>query len=173
VNINKYRDLCRQRIRECEHPLITTARKFVLLRLVDYINGDDFTAWPAFDTLADDLGIDRSTVIRAINAGRKAGLLERIYKGGKTRRGGTSNRYRFNLDLVAGEPLGQPPTQWQNGARPSGTPATQSSKDHLKNRESDGVSEEKKVVGEEDVIPETTRQLRDRYRRGEFPSRRQ
>jgi DNA-binding transcriptional MocR family regulator len=70
--------------------------------LVDYINGDDFTAWPAFDTLADDLGIDRSTVIRAINAGRKAGLLERIYKVGKTRRGGTSNRYRFNLDLVAG-----------------------------------------------------------------------
>ena len=74
--------------------------------------------------------------------GRKAGLLERIYKGGKTRRGGTSNRYKFNLDLVAAEPPGQvvrdndlvarePSTQWHASARPSGTPATQSSNDHL------------------------------------------
>ena len=142
MNINKYRDLCGKRIRECDHPLITSARKLVLLRLVDYINSDSFTAWPAFDTLADDLDVDRSTVIRAINAGRKAGLLVRIYKGGKTRRGGTSNRYRFNLDLVAAEPPGQvvrdndlvarePSTQWHASTQPSGTPATQSANDHL------------------------------------------
>jgi hypothetical protein len=67
MNINKFRDLCRKRIHECDHPLITSARKLVLLRLVDYINSEDLTAWPAFDTLVDDLGVDRSTVIRAIN----------------------------------------------------------------------------------------------------------
>ena len=65
MTINKYRDLCRRRIRECDHPLITSARKLVLLRVVDYINSDDLTAWPAFDRLADDLDLDRSTVIRA------------------------------------------------------------------------------------------------------------
>jgi hypothetical protein len=173
MTINKYRDLCRKRIRECDHPLITSARKLVLLRVVDYINSDDLTAWPAFDRLADDLDLDRSTVIRAINSGRKAGLLERIYKGGKTRRGGTSNRYRFNLDLVAAEPPGQvvrdndlvarePSTQWHASARPSGTRATQSSNDHLNDHlileappsssfGNDAVvaKEEKKGVGEE------------------------
>jgi Helix-turn-helix domain len=118
--INKYRDLCRKAIRQHRHPELTPARKRVLDRLVDYLNSEDRTAWPAFDLLADDLGCDRSTVIRAINIGRKVGLLVRIYKGGKTRRGGTSNRYRFNPYPVAHQPLGrgddlvarEPSTQW-------------------------------------------------------------
>jgi hypothetical protein len=202
MTINKYRDLCRRRIRECDHPLITSARKLVLLRVVDYINSDDLTAWPAFDRLADDLDLDRNTVIRAINSGRKAGLLERIYKGGKTRRGGTSNRYRFNLDLVAAEPPGQvvrdndlvarePSTQWHASARPSGTPATQSSNDHLNDHlilesappwssfDNDAVvAEGKKGVGEEGSDPpawttssleeiEYTPELRRLYERAE------
>jgi Helix-turn-helix domain len=201
MNINKYRDVCGKRIRECGHPLITSARKLVLLRLVDYINSNDFTAWPAFDTLAEDLGVDRSTVIRAINAGRKAGLLERIYKGGKTRRGGTSNRYRFNLDLVAAEPPGQgvrnndlvarePSTQWHASTPPSGTPATQSSNDHLNDHyileappsspfgNDAVVAEGKKGVGEEGSDPpawttpslveiEYTPELRKLYQRAE------
>ena len=36
-------------------------------------------------------------MINAINTGRQLGLLKRVYKGGKKRRGGVSNRYTFNL----------------------------------------------------------------------------
>lgn len=55
MNINKYRDLCRVLVREFKHPDLTSLRKHVLLRLVDYVNSEDFTAWPDFDTLAADL----------------------------------------------------------------------------------------------------------------------
>jgi Helix-turn-helix domain len=109
--VNKFRDRWRQQIGECEHPDLTMARKLILLRLVDYTNSKDFTAWPSFDALADDLRLSRRTVIRAINTGRKVGLLKRTLKGGKTRRGGTSNRYifdpRYDPDLVTGVTPGQ------------------------------------------------------------------
>jgi Helix-turn-helix domain len=142
-SINKYRDHCRKRVREFEHPELTSTRKLILLRLVDYINSEDFTAWPALDTLAADLGVHRSTAIRAVDVARKIGLLRRLYKGGKKRGRGTSNRYVFQLDTVAHAPpcqpvaghdtvAGQPSTQWQTSARHSGTPATLSSKDNLK-----------------------------------------
>jgi hypothetical protein len=122
--INKFRDLCRKKIRECQHPEMTFARKRVLDLVVDYINSEDRTAWPSFDTMAADLGCDRSTVIRAINVGRKVGILERIYKGGKTRRGGTSNRYRFNLNLVAHAPPCDAPNLVAGVHQPSGWRAT-------------------------------------------------
>jgi hypothetical protein len=128
MNINKYRDLCRKLIYECRDPELTRARKNVLLALVDCVNDrESYSAWPAFDSLADKVGADRRTAIRAINVGRKIGLLQRIYKGGKTCRGGTSNRYRFCIDPVSG----QTPTQCQASAQPSVRPDTQSSNDHL------------------------------------------
>jgi hypothetical protein len=139
VSINKFHDRWRLLIGECEHPDLTIAGKLILLRLVDYTNSKDFTAWPSFNTLADDLRLNRSTVIRAVNAGRKVGLLKRTRQGGKTRRGGTSNRYtfdpRYDPDLVAGAPPGQDERPSGRGAinlvagvhRPSGRRATQSS----------------------------------------------
>jgi hypothetical protein len=136
MKINKYRDLCRKLIRQTKHKLITPARKHVLLRLVDYINDEEgYTAWPSFDTLAEETGCHRLTAIKAINAGRKVGLVERVYKGGKFKRGGTSNRYRFPIDSVSGEILGQKLnvvshevlTQYPAGFSPSIQPDTQSS----------------------------------------------
>jgi helix-turn-helix protein len=129
-NINRYRDACRKLIYACRDPELTRARKNVLLALVDAVNDKEgYTAWPAFDTLAERVGVDRRTAIRAINVGRKLRILQRIYKGGQTWRGGTSNRYRFCIDPVSGESLGQrvpddnlmsgqTPTQCQSGAQP-------------------------------------------------------
>ena len=142
-NINKYRDLCRKRIRECKDPALTHAYRSVLMRLVDYVHGDDFTAWPAFDTLAVDVGVHRATAIRAVNAGRKLGLLRRIKKGGKKKGRGISNRYVFTPDIVAGVQPCQPVrdndivageylTQSQDSARHSSRAATLSSNYHLK-----------------------------------------
>jgi hypothetical protein len=178
MNINKYRDLCRKLIYECRDRELTRARKNVLLALVDCVNDrEGYSAWPAFDSLADKVGADRRTAIRAINVGRKIGLLQRIYKGGQTCRGGTSNRYRFCIDPVSGVTLGQhvpdmsgdndlvsgqTPTQCQTSAQPSVRPDTQSSNDHLNDHlilkappspsfGNDAVvaKEEKKGVGEE------------------------
>jgi hypothetical protein len=139
MSVNKFRDRWRLLIGECEHPDLTMAGKLILLRLVDYTNSKDFTAWPSFNTLANDLRLNRSTVIRAINAGRKVGLLKRTHRGGKTRRGGTSNSYIFDPhydpNLVAGAPPGQDGRPSGRGAinlvagvhQPSGRRATQSS----------------------------------------------
>jgi hypothetical protein len=142
-NINRYRDACRELIYACRDPKLTRARKSVLLALVDAVNDKEgYTAWPAFDTLAERVGVDRRTAIRAINVGRKLRILQRIYKGGQTWRGGTSNRYRFCIDPVSGESLGQrvpddnlvsgqTPTQCQSGAQPSVRRDTRSSNDPL------------------------------------------
>jgi hypothetical protein len=71
MNINKYRGFCRDLIYACKDPELTSARKHVLLALVDYVNDQEgYTAWPAFNRLAEGLGIDRRTAIRAINVGR-------------------------------------------------------------------------------------------------------
>jgi hypothetical protein len=108
MNINKYRDLCRNLIRQTKHKLLTPARKDVLLVLVERINDKEgYTAWPSFDTLADTSGWDRQTVIKAVNAGRKVGVVERTTRGGIYKRGGVSNRYRFPIDPVSGEILGR------------------------------------------------------------------
>jgi hypothetical protein len=109
-HINKTRDACRRLVRECANPELTGDRKCVLYRVIDYLNSETGVAWPSFDTLAADTGLSRRTVIRAINVARKAGVLKRIWKGGKARRGGVSNSYAFNLhpvpDLVSGVSLG-------------------------------------------------------------------
>jgi hypothetical protein len=95
VNINKYRDLCRDLVNASE---LTPALKLVLVRLAYYVNSEDYTAWPDFDTLTADTGVGRATVARAINEGRRLGIIRRIYKGGKKNGRGTSNRYIFLLN---------------------------------------------------------------------------
>jgi hypothetical protein len=136
MKINKYRDLCRKLIRQSQHRELTPARKHVLLVLVDYINDEEnYTAWPSFDTLAEDAGCHRLTAIKALNTGRRVGVVERVYKGGKYKRGGTSNRYRFPIDPVSGQIVGQKVnlvshevlTQYPTGLSPSIPPDTQSS----------------------------------------------
>jgi hypothetical protein len=104
MGINKYRGLCRQLIFDCAHPLLTPTRKHVLMALIDRINDkEDFTAWPAFNGLAAMAGTSRRTTIQAINLGRQLGLIQRVKKGGKKGLGGTSNRYRFCINVVSGE----------------------------------------------------------------------
>jgi hypothetical protein len=106
MGINKYRGLCRTLIYACRHPELTSARKNVLLALVDSVNDEeDYTAWPSFDGLAARTGVDRRTAIRAINIGRKLGLLQRIYKGGIKVGRNYTNRYRFLVDVVTGQTL--------------------------------------------------------------------
>jgi Helix-turn-helix domain len=77
---------------------LTPASKLVLTTLAQYVNSEDHTAWPDFDTLAADTSVGRRTVIRAINAGRKLGIIRRIYKGGKRNGRGKSNRYIFMIN---------------------------------------------------------------------------
>ena len=69
IDINKYRDLCRKLINECTD--LTPAHKLVLLKLADYVNSKDYTAWPSFTTLAADCGASLRTVVRAIDAARR------------------------------------------------------------------------------------------------------
>jgi hypothetical protein len=115
MDVNKYRDLARRLIHECKHPELTHARKNVLLKLVDLIDArEGYTAYPAFETLAEYAGVSRDTAIRAVNAGKQLGLLVRAKKGGKKNGRGVSNRYAFRIkeahDIVAGVQLCQDDT---------------------------------------------------------------
>jgi hypothetical protein len=102
MDVNKYRDRCRKLIQECRHPEMTRARKLVLLKLADLIDGrEGNTAYPAFNTLAEYAGVSRLTAIRAVNIGKKIGLLVRVKGVGKRGPGGTSNRYGFRLKEVS------------------------------------------------------------------------
>jgi DNA-binding GntR family transcriptional regulator len=74
------------------------------MMLTDYINRRDFIAWPDFDTLAENCDVDRRTVIRAINEGRKLGHIVRIRPGGWVAGKGVSNRYMFRLKHVPDAP---------------------------------------------------------------------
>jgi hypothetical protein len=98
ISGNKYRKLCRRLVNECKHPEMTHARKLVLLKLADLIDDrEGFTAYPAFATMAEYAGVSRDTAIRAVNIGKKIGLLIRVKGAGKKGLGGTSNRYGFRL----------------------------------------------------------------------------
>jgi hypothetical protein len=100
MNVNKYRDLARRLIHECSHPELTRARKLVLLKLADLIDErQGYTAYPAFNTLAEFAAVSRDTAIRAV--GKRLGLLVRVKGAGKRGLGGTTNRYGFRLKEVA------------------------------------------------------------------------
>jgi len=47
VNINKFRDECRNWINESPLP---PAQKLVLCKLADYVNSETLVAWPSYDT---------------------------------------------------------------------------------------------------------------------------
>src|SRR5690348_12127005 len=94
VNINKFRDECRNWVNESQ---LSGSQKLVLGRLADYVNSETLYAWPSFDTLAADTGLGRRTVIRAINAARKIGVIKRLYKGAKLKGRARSNCYLFPL----------------------------------------------------------------------------
>ena len=56
VNINKFRDECRNWVNESQ---LSGSQKLVLGRLADYVNSETLYAWPSFDTLAADTGLGR------------------------------------------------------------------------------------------------------------------
>jgi hypothetical protein len=122
---------------------MTSARKLVLLKLADLIDGrEGNTAYPAFNTLAEYAGVSRDTAIRAVNIGKKIGLLIRVKGAGKKGAGGTSNRYGFRLKEVTDalplsdvrgpkEVAGVPRKRSQACIERGSRPATQQSKDNL------------------------------------------
>jgi hypothetical protein len=93
-NINKFRDQCRKWVNEST---LFPAQKLVLCKLADYVNSESLVAWPSFDRLAADTGVSRRTVVNAINAARKLGVVKRIYRGGKLNGKGRSNSYLFPI----------------------------------------------------------------------------
>jgi hypothetical protein len=133
MSINKYRDICRKGINEFS---LTPACKLVLLKLVEYVNDqEDYTAWPSLSTLAADCRVGRMTVVRAIDAACKLGALKRIYHGGMTRRGGTSNRHQFNVQTVPRDGNSGPkPTQYQSETRSQRDTTSQSGMDPVPSR---------------------------------------
>lgn len=81
------------------------AAKLVLLALASYA-GADRTAWPSVATLAEDTGLSRATVQRALSAAESAGYLERDLQDGRT----TLYRLRGGLTHEAGGASpGRPP----------------------------------------------------------------
>jgi hypothetical protein len=123
MDINKYRHLCRLQIAGCVE--LNHAHKVVLMTLTDYINRHSFIAWPDFDTLGENCDVDRSTVIRAINEGRRLGHIVRIRRGGRRGNKAVSNQYVFRLHGFSDAPrVADQPSQ-------SGTPATKTSVEHL------------------------------------------
>jgi hypothetical protein len=98
MEINQYRHWCRLKVAGCIE--LSPAHKVVLMTLADYLNRDSFLAWPDFDTLADNCDMDRRTVIRAINEGRRLGHIKKVRQGGRGLRPGghgVSNQYAFLL----------------------------------------------------------------------------
>jgi hypothetical protein len=91
MEINQYRHWCRLKVAGCIE--LSPAHKVVLMTLADYVNRDSFLAWTDFDTLAENCDMDRRTVIRAINEGRRLGHIKRVRHGGR----GVSNQYAFLL----------------------------------------------------------------------------
>jgi hypothetical protein len=182
MDVNKYRGLCRRLINECRDPRLTHARKLVLLKLADLIDSrEGNTAYPAFNTLAAYAGVSRDTAIRAVNIGKKIGLLIRVKGAGKRGLGGTSNRYGFRLKEVADtlllsdvpdakEVAGAPLKRLQASTERSSRRATQQSKDNLTDTlraappsasfgnaavvaEEEGKAGKKEVVGGEESKP--------------------
>jgi len=74
---------------------LPSSTRFVLMMLADFANEDD-EAWPNYATLEHYTGLNRSTVIRAVNELVERGLLERItrYRESGSQ---TSNTYRLTF----------------------------------------------------------------------------
>jgi len=166
MDVNKYRDRCRKLIQECRHPEMTRARKLVLLKLADLIDGrEGNTAYPAFNTLAEYAGVSRLTAIRAVNIGKKIGLLVRVKGVGKRGPGGTSNRYGFRLKEVSDviplpmsqdtkEVSGQIPKKYQASTERGIRRDTQQSKDNLTDSLKEAPPSSSALEGPSSVVAE-------------------
>jgi hypothetical protein len=74
--------------------VIMGLRRLILISLCLYRNGKTGLCDPAYDTIANDVGVDRATVIRAIADGVRRGWLVQ-----PVRRGPTSNSFAFTFPV--------------------------------------------------------------------------
>jgi DNA-binding transcriptional ArsR family regulator len=96
-------------------PLPAT-RKFVLVALADRCNKDTLRCDPSISRLADDTGLDRSTVIRALDALEADGYVKRVPRR-KQDGGQSTNSYEFPSVTVR-PPPSQSATPPSRRARP-------------------------------------------------------
>jgi hypothetical protein len=94
INVNRHREIVRWKIARSE---LTDAHKVILMLLVDYANSKTRVAYPDFVLLSEKTGYHRTTIIRAINAGRTAKLVHRLRKGGIVAGRTLANEYTFPL----------------------------------------------------------------------------
>jgi len=66
----------------------TAAEKLIIIYLTDMLM-DNELCWPSLDTISEETGLPRSTVIRAVNSFVKSGAVIRVLGGGR----GRSTRY--------------------------------------------------------------------------------
>jgi predicted transcriptional regulator len=70
-----------------------------------FVNGKSGEAWPSLNTMARHLGVDRRTVVRAIQKLDTSGYLER--RSGKGRAGSNRYRLRFPDQRESGDKIDQ------------------------------------------------------------------
>ena len=71
----------------CDHDLNSGAVRVAVI-LWGYFNVETLDAWPAIDTMAEKIGVNRTTVIRGVNA-----LIERQWLTKRRGTRGRSTRY--------------------------------------------------------------------------------
>jgi hypothetical protein len=57
-------------------------------------------AWPSHQTLADETGLSRRTVVSAVKRHAELGLIKIVHKGGRKGRGGRTDRYTLRGDRI-------------------------------------------------------------------------
>jgi DNA-binding MarR family transcriptional regulator len=57
-------------------------------------------AWPSHQTLADETGLSRRTVVSAVKRLAELGLIRIAHKGGRKGRGGRTDRYTLRVDRI-------------------------------------------------------------------------
>jgi biotin operon repressor len=72
--------------------------KLVLLSLANYAN-DDNRCWPSYNTIADETGLSRSSIIRASNELKKNGYIEILHRN-NTNGSNTSNVFLLKIQLT-------------------------------------------------------------------------
>lgn len=97
-------------------PLPAT-RKFVLVALADRCNKDTLRCDPSMSRVAEDTGLDRSTVIRAIAALVEDGYITKVER---TRQNGSASTNAYQFPDVGGSRTAPPP-QSQGATTPSRT----------------------------------------------------
>ncbi len=105
INVNRHREIIRWKLARSRK--LSGDQKVIIGIIADYMHSERRVAFPDFDLLAEKTGYNRSTVIRAINAGREAKILHRLHKGGIIAGKSRANEYTFPLtreEIVAHRP---------------------------------------------------------------------